>query len=129
MWNAEFWVLMILGTLIYFVFTWANFVDFVGILLKILPLKPPSDYKEVLLVRKDIRFMQHKSKWTKYYLVLTLVYALSYVVITIITRNYGLSFILSLFLSLIVLGVASNFESKQRNRIETQIKIELNINR
>lgn len=129
MWKVEFFILMILGVSIYLAFAWVNFADFVGILLKIFPLKPPTDYKVTLYVRNDTRFKQHKNKWTKYYVTLTLVYIVSYIVITIVTKSYGLSFILSLAFSLFVFGIASNSEIKQRHNIEAQIKKELNTNK
>lgn len=126
MWNEEFFILMILGAMLYLMFAWVSFADFVGILLKIFPLTPPTDYKAALYIRNDARFKQHKSKWTKYYIALTLVYIVSFISIAIFTQSSGLSFILSLIFSLLVFGITSNFEKKQRNNIETQVKKEFN---
>lgn len=124
MWKVEFFILMILGVSIYLAYAWVNFADFVGILLKIFPLTPPTDYETTLYLRNDARFKQHKRKWTKYYIALTSVYIVSFSTITIITQRLDLSFILSLFFTLFAFGIAGNFEKKQRSDIETQIEKE-----
>ncbi len=45
--SMEFLGLMILGGMTYFFLVWVSFADFVGIVLKLLPLKTPRGYEEI----------------------------------------------------------------------------------
>lgn len=122
MYIEEFFIMMFLGVFVHLVIIGANFANFVGILLKIFPLRTPRGYGETKEIRDNIMFKEHKKKWILIYLLLVLFFVISYAIIAMFTNSYGYAFLIAIIISVFYFGITGNFETKQRKVIEQQIK-------
>lgn len=122
MYIEEFLIMLLLGVFLHLVIIWANFADFVGILLKVFPLRTPRGYGEIKEIRDNIVFKEHKKKWIFIYLLLVLVFVINYSIIAMITNSCGGAFLIAIIISVFCFGIAGNFETKKRKVIEQQIK-------
>lgn len=113
----EFFVLMILGVMTYIFLVWVSFTDFVGIALKLLPLKIPKGYEEIKRIRCSNKFKEHKKRWVKKYVVLMVVYIITYYLITIAINDYGYGFLISFVMLVVVFAILNNIEHRQRNKL------------
>jgi len=114
------WIL-ILGILLCACVSYLSFIDFLGILLKIIPLKNPKGYDEYKELMDSEQYKTHKIKWRKIYLLNSFVYAIVYIVSVVITQNILAGFFIGVFAVVIGIGVASNLEVKQRRKIQKEI--------
>jgi len=122
MYIEEFLIMLFLGVFLHLVIIWANFADFVGILLNVFPLRTPRGYEEIKEIRDNIVFKEHKKRWILIYLLLVLVFVINYAIITMYTNSCGGAFLIAIIMSVFCFGIAGDFEIKQRKVIEQQIK-------
>lgn len=115
--SMEFLLLMILGVMTYVFLVWVSFADFVGIALKLLPLKTPRGYEEIKKIRCSEQFKKHKKRWTKKYMVLMIVYIITYFFITVAINDFGLGFLISFVMLVLAFVILNNAEHRQRNKL------------
>ena len=120
---VTFFIVLVWGLTLCAVSVWLSYVDFLKLLLKILPLKEPKDYKKYRKLRDSVQYKRHVKKWRRNYMFFLSVYILSYVIIVLITNNILVGFLLSLFIYAIFVGIVGNIEIKQRKRIEKEVYI------
>lgn len=110
----DVFVIYLMGVMSYLVIVWALFADFIALLLKIFPMKPPKDYNEYCKNRNSQEFKCHKKKWIKSYTSLLIIYTLVFYGFWFFTKNLGNSFLFSFFILVIGMGILNNFERKER---------------
>jgi hypothetical protein len=98
-----------------------SFIDFLNILLKILPLKNPKGYDEYKALIDSEKYKKHKNKWRKIYLLNSLIYVVVFTLILVITQSALLSFLAGILATIIGFGVFGNFENKQKQIIQKEI--------
>ena len=113
--------LLILGILWCVSVSYVSFIDFLNILLKILPLKNPKGYDEYKALIDSEKYKKHKNKWRKIYLLNSLIYVVVFTLILVITQSALLSFLAGILATIIGFGVFGNFENKQKQIIQKEI--------
>lgn len=113
----EFFVLLILGIMTFVFLVWVSFADFVGIALKLLPFKTPEGYEEVKRIRCSGKFKEHKKRWIKKYMVLMVVYIITYFLVTMAIYDFEFGFLISFVMLVLTFAILNNIEHRQRNKL------------
>lgn len=119
---VEFFAGLLGGMLLCICIACLSFVDYVGLLLRIFPLRKPRDYGKHQALMKSAPYKKHKRKWRRLFCCNALVYAVIYVVAACITRQTLCGFLLGLFGAVIGIGIMGNAEVKQKRKLEQQIQ-------
>lgn len=112
-----FFAVLILGIILLIIVSIISFVDFLCLLSKIIPLKMPSDFKKHKEFVSSDSYHMHKRKWIKIFAFVSVPYAITYCLISILFDSILIGFYSALVVSIIYLGITSNIEHKQKKAL------------
>ncbi len=107
-------LIFLLGIATYLFIVWSVFADFIKILIKIIPMKPPQDYHLFAKTRNCPKFKQHKKKWVWIYLSLLIIYMTCYFCILFLTGDSFNGFLIAFVVLIFSFGLTNYFERKKR---------------
>lgn len=113
-----FILILILGITICIALAYIFFVDFLKLLLKFPFLNEPKGYNDYKKLRESDKYKHHKKKWRRIFILLSIVYATSYIIISIVFQNILFGFFAAVIALTISYGIASGKESKERKEIQ-----------
>lgn len=119
---SVFLFILIFGEIICVLSALLPFVDYVSILVKISKTHMPKGYDKHKKLMQSIEYQTHKKKWIKTYLLLSIVFIISYLVLYFLFNNVSLSLYSALILYAITYGIANNLEARQRKTLENKNK-------
>lgn len=123
---VDFIVTLSVGMLLCVCVSYLSFVDYLSLLLKIIPISKPKDYDKHREFINSIQYKKHKKKWRRMFSLNAFVYALIYVLITFTIQSDLFGFLIGLFGAAIGMGITGNIELKKRNELQQQIGIHEN---
>ena len=118
MFTDTFWAVLIVVVFFHTVATIVIFIDTVGLILKIFPVKIPPDYIEELSFRNSDIYKKHRRKWIKRYSGLIVANALLYFVNYLIIKDVLISITIAVLVSACVSYSFSAKESRERKDLK-----------
>lgn len=117
-----FWIFLIYGIALSVVLAFVSFLDLLSVLMKAIPNNKIEGYEEYKRLKDSVEYKKHRRKWLKKIaLVSAIAYAVTYIVITVLTTNIAIGFCVSLFLGLLCAGRLKGKETQERKSIENEI--------
>lgn len=115
---TAFIALLCIGMLLCVLVAYLSFVDYIGVFVKIFPSMQPKDYAEYNTLVKSTAYKKHKQKWRRIFSLSTLIYALIYVLLSIVMHNTVYGFLLGLWGAAVSIGVMEYFANKEKKNIQ-----------
>lgn len=111
--------MLLIGIFICILASIIPFIDCVSIIFSFTKLKP-KDYDNYLSRINSLQYKEHKKKWRRIYLVLSLIFVVLYFLIWMFLQNILKSFYGAIICYSIIYGIVNNSEYKTRRRIEAK---------
>lgn len=110
-----------LGVLLHFGINWVYFFDCNKLIGKLLRLMAPNKvFKEIedeRILREKKEFKAHQRKWKIRFLIVPVIYAVSYLVFALVTHQIILAFFFGVIVALVAYEILGRKETRERKKI------------